>query len=63
MTQSDNAPVEITPPEGDLDTAIWFGEYIAGVLYRLNCAEKEKAQKVNSEAFYSFILCIKLFMH
>jgi multimeric flavodoxin WrbA len=33
MTQSDNAPVEITPPEGDLETAIWFGEYIAGVLY------------------------------
>ncbi|BBF77922.1 flavodoxin family protein [Acinetobacter ursingii] len=45
MTQSDNAPVEITPPKGDLDTAIWFGEYIAGVLYRLNCAEKEKASK------------------
>ncbi|EXR59960.1 flavodoxin family protein [Acinetobacter baumannii 25307_6] len=36
MTQSDNAPVEITPPQGDLDTAKWFGEYIAGLLYRLN---------------------------
>ena len=36
MTQSDNAPVEITPPQGDLDTAIWFGEYVAGVLYRLH---------------------------
>lgn len=32
MTQSDNAPVEITPPEGDLKTAIWFGEYIAALL-------------------------------
>lgn len=29
MTQSDNAPVEITPPKGDLETAIWFGEYTA----------------------------------
>lgn len=36
MTQSDNAPVEITPPQGDLDTAIWFGEYIGGLLYRLH---------------------------
>lgn len=35
MTQSDNAPVEITPPQGDLDTAIWFGEYIALTLARL----------------------------
>ena len=29
MTQSDNAPVEVTPPTGDLNTAIWFGEYLA----------------------------------
>ena len=29
MTQSDNAPVEVTPPRGDLQTAIWFGEYTA----------------------------------
>ncbi|ENV47679.1 hypothetical protein P255_01858 [Acinetobacter brisouii CIP 110357] len=36
MTQSNNAPVEITPPQGDLDTAIWFGEYIALMLNRLN---------------------------
>ncbi len=36
MTQSDNAPVEITPPEGDLNTAIWFGEYIASLVYKLN---------------------------
>ena len=36
MTQSDNAPVELTPPEGDLKTAFWFGEYIALTLARLN---------------------------
>lgn len=36
MTQSDNAPIEITPPQGDLDTAIWFGEYIAGLLLKIN---------------------------
>jgi NAD(P)H dehydrogenase (quinone) len=35
MTQSDNAPVEVTPPEGDLKTAFWFGEYIALTLARL----------------------------
>lgn len=32
MTQSDNAPVEVTPPKGDLDTAVWFGEYIGLLL-------------------------------
>ena len=36
MTQSDNAPVEVTPPEGDLKTAFWFGEYITLTLARLN---------------------------
>lgn len=36
MTQSDNAPIEITPPQGDLDTAIWFGEYIAGLVLKLH---------------------------
>lgn len=36
MTQSDNAPVEVTPPQGDLDTALWFGEYLAGLLNRLH---------------------------
>ena len=36
MTQSNNAPVEITPPQGDLDTAMWFGEYIAGMLNRIH---------------------------
>ena len=34
MTQSDNAPVEVTPPTGDIETAIWFGEYIALLLNR-----------------------------
>lgn len=29
MTQSDNASVEITPPEGDLETARKFGKYLA----------------------------------
>jgi len=35
MTQSDNAPVEQTPPEGDLQTALWFGEHIATLLGRM----------------------------
>ena len=35
MTQSDNAPVEITPPSGDLKSAIWFGEYIAGLVQKI----------------------------
>ncbi|OTG81768.1 flavodoxin family protein [Acinetobacter sp. ANC 4648] len=36
MTQSDNASVEITPPQGDLDTALWFGEHMALQILRLN---------------------------
>lgn len=36
MTQSDNAPVEVTPPEGDLTTAVWFGEYIGLLLNKIN---------------------------
>ena len=32
MTQSDNAPVEITPPQGDLNTELWFGEYLGLLL-------------------------------
>lgn len=32
MTQSDNAPADVTPPKGDLETAIWFGEYVALLL-------------------------------
>ena len=35
MTQSDNAPVEVTPPSGDLETALWFGEYLGLLLSRL----------------------------
>ncbi|AXQ21534.1 flavodoxin family protein [Acinetobacter wuhouensis] len=35
MTQSDNAPVEVTPPAGDLETAVWFGEYIGLMLNRI----------------------------
>lgn len=36
MTQSDNAPVEVTPPQGDLATAIYFGEHLAQLVQRLN---------------------------
>lgn len=36
MTQSDNAPAEVTPPKGDLDTAIWFGEYLGFLLNKFN---------------------------
>ncbi|RKG32764.1 flavodoxin family protein [Acinetobacter tianfuensis] len=35
MTQSDNAPVEQTPPDGDLQTAIWFGQHIAELLGKM----------------------------
>lgn len=28
MTQSDNAPTTVTPPEGDRATARWFGRYL-----------------------------------
>ena len=35
MTQSDNAPVEVAPPSGDLQTAVWFGEYIALQLIKI----------------------------
>ena len=35
MTQSDNAPVDVTPPKGDLQTAIWFGEHLAQQIQRL----------------------------
>jgi len=34
MAQSDSAPVEHTPPVGDLKTAEWFGEYIAQTILR-----------------------------
>ena len=36
MTQSDNAPVDVTPPEGDLATAIQFGQHIAQTVQRLS---------------------------
>lgn len=29
MTQSNNAPPDKTPPKGDINTAIWFGNYLA----------------------------------
>ena len=29
MTQSLDAPPEITPCQGDMDTAVWFGEHLA----------------------------------
>ena len=35
MAQSDSAPVDITPPMGDLRTAEWFGEYVARTTLRL----------------------------
>ena len=35
MTQSDNAPVDVTPPEGDLATAMQFGQHIAHTVQRL----------------------------
>lgn len=31
MTQSDNAPAEVTPPAGDIATAKWFGQYLANL--------------------------------
>ena len=36
MTQSDNAPVDVTPPQGDLATAVYFGEHLASVVQRLS---------------------------
>jgi NAD(P)H dehydrogenase (quinone) len=35
MTQSDNAPVDVTPPKGDLETAFCFGEHIAQTIARI----------------------------
>ncbi|UNU73199.1 flavodoxin family protein [Moraxella nasovis] len=29
MTQSNDAPAEVTPCQGDIDTAVWFGEHLA----------------------------------
>lgn len=36
MTQSGDAPVEETPPAGDLATAHWFGEHVGHTLLRLD---------------------------
>ena len=36
MTQSDNAPAAITPPDGDLRTAAWFGQCLAELNVHLN---------------------------
>ena len=57
MTQSDNAPVEVTPPEGDLQTAIWFGEYIALTLARLNLKPNSIHKNLHSlEVFIAGII-------
>lgn len=32
MTQSDNAPPEVTPPVGDIKTAEFFGEHLASIV-------------------------------
>ncbi|MEC7119189.1 MAG: flavodoxin family protein [Pseudomonadota bacterium] len=37
MTQSDNAPAELTPPVGDLKTAEWFGHYLADLAASTLC--------------------------
>lgn len=35
MAQSDSAPVDVTPPIGDLRTAEWFGRHIAKTVQRI----------------------------
>ncbi|HNN29540.1 MAG TPA: flavodoxin family protein, partial [Agitococcus sp.] len=35
MAQSDSAPVDVTPPVGDLRTAEWFGQHIAKTVQRI----------------------------
>lgn len=35
MTQSDNLPVAQTPPVGDIETAHWFGQYLAQLAQRM----------------------------
>lgn len=52
MTQSDNAPVAQTPPEGDLRTAEWFGGYLAGLtLQRFAAAQVAKPHVTDAAAF------------
>ncbi len=36
MTQSIDAPIEQTPCQGDMDTALWFGEHLAKSIQRLS---------------------------
>lgn len=37
MTQSENAPTELTPCQGDIQTAIWFGEHLAKMVRQTFC--------------------------
>lgn len=32
MTQSENAPADITPCQGDIQTAVWFGNHLANTM-------------------------------
>lgn len=32
MCQANDAPADVTPPEGDIKTAVWFGDHIASLL-------------------------------
>lgn len=38
MTQSLDAPPEVTPCQGDMDTAVWFGEHLAKTLSKFGNA-------------------------
>ncbi len=35
MAQSDSAPIDVTPPVGDLRTAEWFGQHIAKTVQKI----------------------------
>lgn len=41
MTQSENAPAEFTPCQGDMQTAIWFGEYLAKMVISYTSNKKD----------------------
>jgi hypothetical protein len=56
MTQSDNAPVEITPPKVILILQYGLGSILRCALSFKLCRERKSLQKVNSEAFYSLIV-------
>lgn len=34
MCQANDEPAEVTPPQGDIDTAKWFGEHLASISKR-----------------------------